>query len=264
VIGGAIDYTLSPAIQNAALDHFGMNYRYVALSCGAGDLPAMVGAVRLLGMPGANVTIPHKEAVAPLLDGCSAIARRVGAVNTIVNRGGRLTGENTDCRGFDELLRLAGARRVKSALVLGAGGAARAVIAVLLDRGVERIELACRRAGPGRAVLRALGADGAGKIVPWERRNEAEAEVVVNATPLGQKRRDPLPVARAVVRRARAVVDLVVRPPETRLVAVAREEGVAAREGSAMLIAQGRESFRLWFGRRAPAAVMEEALRRAG
>ncbi len=260
VIGDAIDYTLSPAIQNAALDHYGMNYRYVALPCRPGDLPRMLDAMRLLQMAGANVTIPHKEAVLHHLDRCSKAARRVGAVNTIVNRRGKLVGENTDCFGFEELLRKTGAAKPESALVLGAGGASRAVIAVLLDRGVADVMVGCRKESQGKALLRSLGAGRAGSVVPWDRRGRVDAELVVNATPLGQRSKDALPVGRAVVRRASAVIDLVVRLPETKLVGVARQEGVPACEGSAMLIAQGRESFRHWFGRRPPRHVMEEAI----
>ena len=134
------------------------------------------------------------------------------------------------------------------------------MIALLLDRGTERILVACRDGRRGKKLLRSLRPGGSASVIPWEHRGETDSELVVNCTPLGQKGKDPLPVTKGVIRRARAVVDLVVRPPGTRLVALARREGVSAHEGSAMLIAQGRESFRHWFGKRPPRRVMEEAI----
>ncbi len=263
VIGDKIGYTLSPAIENAALEHCNLNYRYVALSCPPRELPGMVEAVRLLKMPGANVTIPHKERVIPLLDEIGGEARRVGAVNTLVNRDGRLTGRNTDIAGFEMLLGRIGVKRCRTALVAGAGGAARAVVAVLLDGGMEEIVVACRKKSAGRKLIDDFGAEKVARAVPWEERGEVMSELLVNATPLARRPSDPLPLSRAVVLRSRAVADLVVRPGGTRFVSLARSAGIAAEGGSVMLAAQGRESFRLWFGRRPPLELFEKALERA-
>ena len=261
VIGDPISHTLSPAIQNAALEHFNLNYRYIAFGVATRDLKKTLEAVRLLKMPGINVTLPHKERIIPLLHQVSPRARRLGAVNTVVNRDGRLTGENTDYDGFDETLKRVGNEKMESAMIFGAGGAARAVLAVLVDRGFGEIQVACRRPARGKRMIEEMGVRKAAKVIPWDQRERTRADLLVNATSLGILVKDPLPVSARVVRHARAVIDMVVRPKGTRWVALARSYDVPAEEGSVMLIAQGRESFRLWFGKRPPPAVMQDALR---
>ncbi len=264
VVGHPVSHTLSPAIQNAALEHFRMNVRYVAFAVPGNQLKKMAEAVRLLQMPGINVTLPHKERIIPLLDEVSSVATRIGAVNTVVNRNGHLVGENTDYDGFLTTLRGLRAGSMKNALVLGSGGAARAVLAALKDQGFQEIILSSRKFSRAKKTMADLGGKRFGEVVPWERREGVRADLLVNATPLGQRARDPLPASARSVRHARAAIDLVVRPRGTRWIALARSYGVAAEEGSVMLIAQGRESFRLWFGKSPPLHVMQDALRRAG
>ncbi len=261
VIGDPVSHTLSPAIQNAALEHFNLNYRYLAFEVGTRDLKKTLDAVRLFRMPGINVTLPHKERIIPLLHQVSPRARRLGAVNTVVNRDGRLTGENTDYDGFEEVLKRVGGEKIKSAILFGAGGAARAVLAVLIDRGLREIQVACRRPARGKRMIEELGAGKAARAIPWDQRERTQADLLVNATSLGIRVKDPLPASARVVRHARAVIDLVVRPKGTRWVALARSYDVPAEEGSIMLIAQGRESFFLWFGKRPSFSVMQDALR---
>ncbi|NNE08338.1 MAG: shikimate dehydrogenase [Gemmatimonadetes bacterium] len=258
VLGENIAYTLSPAIQNAALAHARLNCRYVAFSVTRKKLGAFFEAVRALDMPGVNVTIPHKEEVIRHIDSLSRSAKRIGAVNTVVNRKGSLRGENTDLAGFRALLNGLRVRDIRSALVLGAGGAARAVLVELAERGVPSVRVACRRPARGKALLRALGV--AGESIAWRAREEEAVDLVVNTTPLGQNARDAKPVGKRFLRGVRAVTDLVVKPGGTSLVKDARSLGVPAEEGSLMLVEQGRESFYHWFGRRPPRSVMMRAL----
>jgi shikimate dehydrogenase len=263
VIGDPIAHTLSPAIQNAALEHFRLNARYFAFQVSPPDLRKAVEAVRFLRMPGLNVTLPHKEAIVPLLDKLTPEAQRIGAVNTVVNSGGVLTGANTDAVGFTEAWRRLGGRGWKCALLIGAGGAARAVFTALVQEGFEEIHVACRKPSAGRRMLTALGGENVGRVVPWDRREKVIAELLVNATPFGTEMKDPLPVSARVVRHAKGAIDLVARPRGTRWIALCRSYGIPAEEGSRMLIAQGRESFRLWFGKSPPFPLLERALRSA-
>jgi len=260
VIGDPVARSLSPAIQNAALEHYRLNAHYFAFQVTRESLGRAVDAVRALGMLGLNVTIPHKEAILPFLDRLGDEAARTGAVNTVVLRGEALEGENTDVLGFREALRRVRARGMKTALLLGKGGAARAALFVLKEEGFEEILVASRKLALGKKMVESLGGETVGRAIPWDRREEAEADLLVNATPLGMEPGDPLPLSARVVRKAKGVLDLVVRPRGTRLVALARSYGVPAEEGSGMLIAQGRESFRLWFGKTPPFSVMEGAL----
>ncbi|MFH1681128.1 MAG: shikimate dehydrogenase [Candidatus Eisenbacteria bacterium] len=264
VIGDPVSHSLSPAIQNAALEHLHMNARYFAFPVARERLREMTDAVRVLRMPGLNVTLPHKEAILPLLDRLGPEAARVGAVNTVVNREGVLEGENTDVHGFREALRRVRRRGMKTALVLGKGGAARAVFLVLMEQGFSEILVACRRLAQGRKMVESLGGGSVGRVIPWDAREKAEADLLVNATPLGTNVRDPLPAPARVVRGAKGAIDLVVRPRGTRWVALCRSYGIPAEDGSIMLVAQGRESLRLWFGKTPSFEVMLRALRAGG
>lgn len=264
VIGDPVAHSLSPAIQNAALEHLGVNARYLAFAVKREHLRKMTDTIRVLDMPGVNVTLPHKERILPLLDEVSDRAKGLGAVNTVIQKGGRLLGDNTDYAGFDESLRRVGASKMKSAVLYGSGGAARAALAVLRDRGFGEVAVACRKTRRGKAMIDDLRCGRIARVVAWDRRESVTADLLVNATSLGLKARDPLPASAKVVRHARGAIDLVVRPRGTRWIALARSYGVRAEEGSVMLIAQGRESFRLWFGKKPPIPVMERALRDAG
>ncbi|MBN1826168.1 MAG: shikimate dehydrogenase [Candidatus Eisenbacteria bacterium] len=261
VIGDPIGQSLSPAIQNAALKHYGMNYLYLAFPVSTDQVKGVIQSVRLFQMPGLNVTAPHKERVLPLMNELSETARRLGAVNTVVRREGKLIGENTDYDGFAHALqRMRNRKRMRTAILFGAGGASRAVLAVLLDQKFDEVILACRKPARGRKTIAQLKAASAVRVVPWDQRERVQADLLVNATPLGQRARDPLPATARVTRHAKGVMDLVARPGGTRWTALARSYGIPAQEGSEMLIAQGRESFRLWFGKTPPFGVMQEAL----
>lgn len=260
VLGWPVGHSLSPVLQDAAFRHTGVNAVYLAWAVEPGRLRAAVEGLRALGALGANVTMPHKEAAAGLMDELSPEARAVEAVNTIEVAGDRLTGHNTDVSGFAAFLSDdAGVEvRGRTALVLGAGGAARAVVKALSDRGASEIVVAARNPDKAEAVA-GIGDGGRRSVVAWEARQAevADAHIVVNATPVGTGSGDPL--EGASFGPGQAVVDLVYRPPLTELVLRARAAGAGAWGGLGMLVHQGAASFRIWTGLLPPLEAMSAA-----
>lgn len=266
LIGDPIGHSLSPGMQQAAFDALGVPARYELWPTAAAELAERVAGLRVEGVLGANVTVPHKAAVIGLVDEVSATARRAGAVNTIVNRDRRLSGDNTDVHGF--AASLAGVcpdTAERSALVLGAGGAARAVVLALDGLGVSQIAVANRDAGRAERLSNDLAPTPI-RVVAGERALASEiagARLLINATSLGRRPGEtPLPPGTLASLPADAlVVDLTYR--ETDLLAAARERGLATLDGLAMLVHQGARSLELWTGRSAPVGLMMEAARRA-
>ena len=267
LIGDPVAHSLSPAIQGAALAALGLEATYELWPTPATELPARVAALRAPDVLGANVTVPHKLAVMDLLDAVSPLARRAGAVNTIVHQDGRLAGDNTDVHGFaTSLLAACPNAGVRPALVLGAGGAARAVVLALEAMGVTRITVANRN--PARAErlaadlaptpLRVVAADEA-----TLRRELVRVALLINATSLGwHPGETPLPLdLLAVLAPNCFVVDLTYR--DTDLLVAARARGLRTLDGLPMLVHQGARALELWTGRQAPLAVMLDAAARA-
>lgn len=238
LIGEHISYSASPAMQMAGFAALGLEHRYELADVSAEQLPAAVAALRDADVLGANVTVPHKAAVMPLLDEIDALARRAGAVNTIVNRSGRLIGSNTDIPAIaDEIRRLAGAPRTP--VILGAGGAARAVAIAMAEIGASEAVM----------VSRATWSDLPGLL--------ATADLVVNATPVGTNR-DASPIERRLLLPNLAVLDLVYRPSPTTLIRDARECGLRARAGAGVLLGQGWRSLEMWLD-----APVDDSVKRA-
>jgi shikimate dehydrogenase len=244
-------------MHNAAFRSLGIDWVYLFWPVPPEDLAAAVAGLKTLGAAGANVTMPHKEAVLEHLDDLSGDARRAGAVNTIQRVGDGLIGHNTDVDGFRQLLVTdagfdAGG---KKALVLGAGGSARAAALALEEIGAAEIKIA------GRTDERARGVAslGSGDVVPWDEAAEAaeRADLVVNATPLGMKGENPIEATRW--RPEQTVVDLVYSPPVTPLISAARKAGAEAWGGLGMLVHQAAVSFRIWTGRAPSTEVMSAA-----
>lgn len=257
VLGWPLDHTLSPVIHNAAFRSLGLDWSYFSWAVDPEGLGDAVRGLRALGAAGANVTMPHKEAVIEYLDELEGDAAATRAVNTIQNLGGRLVGHNTDVGGFRDLLvqdigfEPSGA----SALVLGAGGAARAVVKALGDAGAS-VLVAARRTEKG-AELRSLAEI---EVVAWDEAAPAaeRAILIVNTTPLGMREgEDPLPTV--AFRGDQTVVDLVYRPSATVLVERARGAGADAWAGLGMLVHQAAASFRIWTGQEPPLDVMSAA-----
>jgi shikimate dehydrogenase len=249
ILGWPLEHTLSPAIHNAALRKAGIDWVYLAWPTPPAVLRDAIAGLRALGGLGANVTMPHKEAVIEHLDVVSGDARDVGAVNTIQRVGDRLIGHNTDVDGFREfILSDAGADVTgKTALVLGSGGAARAVVKALDDLGTSEITIAARTPERGENLI-SLAPRGSATVVglPEAEARAEEFDVVVNATPVGSEGADPMPGARW--HPDQLVVDLVYEPPSTPLVERARAAGAEGWGGLGMLVHQAAWSFRIWTG----------------
>ena len=263
MIGWPLEHTLSPIIHNAALRNLGIDWVYLALPVAPESLPDAIAGFRALGVMGVNVTMPHKETVIPHLDEISGDARSVGAVNTIQHIGGRLIGHNTDVDGFREFLLSDAGADVggKRGLVLGAGGAARAVVKALADLGASEILIAARRKEQGENLV-PLG-PGVATAVSWEEAaaRASSADVIVNATPLGG---DGGPLPGASFHPDQLVVDLVYDPPNTPLVEQAKAQGADAWGGLGMLVHQAAASFRIWTGQDPPIEIMSAAALHAG
>ena len=270
IIGYPVGHSLSPAMQQAAIEAAGLPYRYTAMEVLPEKLAATVSELRNSSFRGFNVTIPHKTAVMPLLDEIHEDARRIGAVNTVVQEEGRLIGYNTDAAGFLEGLRGVGRTFAgKNAVLLGAGGAARALLWALVKEGVEKILLGVRNVEKTRELLRDFSFAGNVMAVSWTealfRERLAEADLVVNATPLGMvPHTEGMPPVDWRALKAHAFLyDIIYTPAKTQFLQRAESLGCPTLNGEAMLVGQGAAAFRLWTGREADFSVMTHALREA-
>jgi shikimate dehydrogenase len=258
VIGDPVAHSLSPALHNAAFAALGLDWVYVAFPVPRGRATEAVAAVPALGLAGLNVTMPHKEDVASACDELTPDAAALRSVNTVVAQaGGRTLGDSTDGPGFldaldDEGITVAG----QPVLVLGAGGAARAVV-LALGRAGASVTVAARR--PDAAESAAALAPGA-PAVPLVAADPSGFAVVVNATPLGMSGGDPLPVDPDALHAGQAVIDLVYHPADTPLLTAARARGARAVNGLGMLLHQAARSFNLWTGESAPLEAMRTAV----
>nr|WP_104987143.1 shikimate dehydrogenase [Sorangium cellulosum] len=244
------------AMHLAGYRALGLDFTYIPFS--VTDVEGATRGMRALGIRGLGVSMPYKQAVIPLLDEIDPVAARIGAVNTIVNDEGRLKGYNTDwigaVRALEEVAQLGGAR----VLLLGAGGAARAVAFGLAERGAS-VTVANRDLDKARQLAAAIG----GAAAPLDREAfSADHDVLVNATSRGMADVDPRsPVPEEALREDLLVMDIVYKPMLTELVEAARRRGATAVHGGRMLLHQAAEQFRLYTGREPPLAAMDEALR---
>jgi shikimate dehydrogenase len=259
VIGWPVEHSLSPVIHNTAFIALGMDWVYVPLPVPPGSVPAALEGLPALGFVGANVTMPYKTEVAGLVEALSDDARRLRAVNTIVIGPDGPVGHNTDAPGFDRFLRRDAGfdPEGRSALIFGAGGAARACALALARAGLDRLTVALRdptRATDLRATLEGLPVRI--EVVEFLRASRGAQELVVNATPLGRHGEEvPLPA----VGPESLVVDLLYRPSATPMMTRAREAGAVAFGGLGLLLHQAALSFELWTGREPPIDVMSAA-----
>jgi shikimate dehydrogenase len=261
LLGDPVAHSASPLIQNAAFAEAGVDGVYVAVRCAADDLSGfMHGLARAGG--GGNITLPHKEKAAALLDVPSEAVRRTGACNTFWGVDGRLHGDNTDVEGFRRALQVFvdGPAEGMRALVLGAGGAARAALVGLLDEGAAEVLIFNRTGERARAVARRIGGQRA-RVVPLVQGLEGERfDLVVNATRLGLDPHDASPLDFARLGRAGAAMDLVYAPSKTPFVLAAERFGIRSTDGMEMLVQQGAASFERWWGRPAPIDTMRAAI----
>ena len=265
VMGHPITHSLSPAMHTAALRALKLDAVYAPFDVPPDLLAPILRGLAASGVEGLNVTVPLKEAVIPFMGRLDRSAKAIGAVNTIVVRGGRLTGYNTDAAGFLRALRELGWRpRPTRAVILGAGGAARAAAWALARRG-GRLTIANRHLDRARALvrwLRRVAPRACAEAIPRSRVRLQDAELLVNATTVGMRPSDGSPVDPRRLHRGLLVYDLVYHR-ETALVRAARRRGCVAAGGLSMLLYQGAESLRLWLHQSPPIEVMRRALREA-
>jgi shikimate dehydrogenase len=252
VMGWPVAHSRSPAIHNYWIRHYGLNGSYVLLPVQPERITDAVRGLRALGFAGCNITIPHKVAAMPLVDRIDPLAARIGAINTVVvEKDGTLAGYNTDAYGYiQSLLDAQPAWRADAGpvTVLGAGGAARAILVALAERGAKDIRLCNRSLDKAQALAAEFGAPI--RAVPWEQREQAleDAALLVNTTSLGMKGQDALDIGLERLPRHALVSDIVYVPLETPLLAAARARGHIAVDGLGMLLNQARPAFQHWFG----------------
>jgi shikimate dehydrogenase len=262
VIGNPVHHSLSPIIHNGAFRRLGRNAVYVAFK--VKNIEEALRGVRGLGVRGVSITLPFKTEVVSLLDGIEGLAKKIGAVNTIANRGGKLIGYNTDCDGALKALEERMDLRGKRVVLLGAGGAARAIGFGLKERRVPLI-VVNRSKERGQALSKELRCD----YLPMSslvrmKAGELEADVIINATPLGMYPRDgKTPFPKELLKKGMMVMDIVYQPLQTKLLREAKEKGCVTVDGLEMLIRQGMAQFEIWTGRRLEIEKVKKDLRQA-
>ena len=265
LIGSPVEHTMSPAMHNAAFEEMGLDYRYVAFEVDGGDIGAAVAGMRALKIRGLNVTIPHKVSVIPCLDELDDLADKIGAVNTIVNDAGVLKGYNTDATGFlGSLLEKGVEPDGKNVVLLGAGGASRAISFILARRGAHLVILNRIEELDWAVDLAARISEAFGEEVEALEMTEANlagelkgADILVNATSVGMSPRvDGTPVPAGLLKGGLTVFDVVYNPLQTRLLKEAEVAGARAISGVDMLIWQGVLAFEKWTGLRPPVELM--------
>jgi shikimate dehydrogenase len=261
VIGHPVEHSLSPTIYNAAFSFDKIDWVYVAVEVLKGDVKLLLDEMRALPVGGLSVTMPHKETVANLLDRCTHQVKKLGVVNCVYRDEGTLVGHNTDGEGFLRSLKEETKEDVtgKTYLIIGAGGAARAVSLALGESGAKEVIVTNRDETKASSVASLAGLAGrVGKI------SEAHfADVIINATPLGMggtgnDEQLPLPIAN--IQKEHIVVDLIYNPLETPLLTSARQMGARTVNGIGMLVHQAALQYSLWTGKEAPLDVMFDAV----
>ena len=257
VIGSPVGHSLSPLMHNTAFRETGYDGVYVAFE--ARDVTSALAGIQGLGIRGVSITIPHKVSVIPLLSTLTERARRIGAVNTLAWRDGALMGDNTDALGAVRALKEKTGLAGKKVLILGAGGAARAVGFGVLEEGALPI-IANRTAEAGEALAKDLGGD----FCLLSEIETKDFDVLVNTTSVGMTPNpNAMPVSETALRPGCVVMDIVYNPIETLLLKTAREKGCPVVDGVSMFVYQGVSQFEMWTGLAAPVAAMEKAVRTA-
>ena len=270
IFGHPVKHSLSPNMHNSAFHALGLDSVYVAFDINPDDIGDAVGSIRTLGIKGVNVTIPHKQTIIPFLDEVSPDARLTGAVNTVKNQDGKLTGYNTDVGGFLRAIKehLDFDPQGKTLFLVGAGGAARAVMSACCMNGISFVYI--MDIFPEKAEKLAIDFNDNFQdihietILSEEKEKLADkmsvADILVNASPAGMDGEGKPDVPLTSLSKNAVVYDLVYKPPETNLLIEAHELGLKASGGLSMLLYQGAESFEIWTGETAPVDVMRKAL----
>lgn len=267
IIGWPLGHSLSPIMHNAAFEEMNLDYIYVPLPVQPNDLSQAIAGLKALGFVGANITIPHKVAIIPYLDELDASAQFVGAVNTIVIKEGKCIGYNTDGQGFIQSLL---AKKVtianKTVVILGAGGAARAVVCGLITNGIRQITIGTRNPLKAKEFAELFpdhrniqGCDWNGSCFTTQLK---QCDILINCTPIGMSshREEELPINMIDLHPNAAVCDLIYNPPLTPLLASAKSRGHMVINGAGMLVEQGALAFELWTGEKPSRRVMLEKI----
>ncbi len=276
VFGDPVAHSLSPQMQNAALDSCGLKMRYARFQIGPGELGDALALLPKLNLVGVNLTVPHKMAALDFLDEVDDNARAVGAVNTVSVEDRKLVGHNTDGKGFSRAIReeFSVDLRDLRVMVLGAGGAARAIALQCAEENCERLVIAARNFEKAKqlsdglrsffAEPRVLGPVPRLQAIAWDeaalRFQIANLDLIVNATPLGLNRADASPISARLLAPHLMVYDSIYSNERTPFIAAALAAGARGANGLSMLLHQGALAFEIWFGREAPLETMRKAL----
>ena len=267
VIGDPIEHTMSPVMHNAAFNELGLDYLYIAFRVRKEELGKAIEGMRALNIIGLNVTIPHKVTIIPFLDELDPLVERIGAVNTVVNSDGVLQGYNTDATGFLQALLDRGVKpKGKNVVILGAGGASRAISFILADRGANLVilnrlleldwaeKLAYEITEAFKKEVKALELDEENLATVLE-----GADILVNATSVGMSPdTDETPVPAKLLKPSLVVFDVVYNPTQTRLMREAEAAGAKTIGGLDMLVWQGALAFEKWTGQKPPVDLMKK------
>jgi len=269
VFGDPVAHSLSPLMHNAAFVHCAIDATYVPFHVTADELSAAVVALKALNIKGINVTIPHKEAIIPLLDHVDPAARQIGAVNTVINSNGRLIGYNTDSSGFIRSAHqdLGFSPPGKQVLLLGAGGACRAAVQALLAAGVQRIIVANRNLQRAVNLIESFQSDATQPQLVAVSYQSTEflqavsvADLLVNTTSVGLHGENLNFLTLENIKGSALIFDMIYSKTGTALVQAARSRGLASIDGLSLLAAQGEDAFNIWTGESLPDGFMRQKL----
>ncbi|MBU4185995.1 MAG: shikimate dehydrogenase [Proteobacteria bacterium] len=254
VIGDPISHSLSPVMHNSAFAHIKYNGVYLAFN--VKDVSSAISGIRALNIKGVSVTIPHKLTVMEFLDEIDENAIKIGAVNTIVNRQDRLFGSNTDYLGATNALLEKTSIKDKDVIMIGAGGAARAIGFGILSEG-GRLTIVNILEDEGKQLARDLGVE----YYPLQDYKDYDCQILINATPLGMYPNiDEMPIKNEYLQKDMVVMDIVYNPLKTRLLKEAEDIGCITIDGASMFVYQGVAQFELWTGKKAPVDVMRKTV----
>ena len=267
ILGYPVGHSLSPSMHNAVFRALELDYIYVPLPVEPGQLGQAVSGLKAMGFVGANVTIPHKVSIMPYLDELDRSAELVGAVNTIVIKQGRCIGYNTDAQGFIQSLVAKNiAVNGKKVVIMGAGGAARAVVCGLIAQGINQIIIGTRNEDKAQEFVKLFPAGANIHGCDWRKEIFADAieqcDILINCTPIGMSSSQEiqLPINWQNVKPTAVICDLIYNPPLTPFLAYAQSRGHLVINGAGMLVEQGALAFELWTGKSAPRDIMLETL----
>tara|TARA_Y100000310_G_scaffold61676_1_gene56919 strand:- start:374 stop:1204 length:831 start_codon:yes stop_codon:yes gene_type:complete len=241
-------------VHNAGYRALGLNFVYKTFAID--DIKGTITGVRSLGIRGCSVSMPFKEKVIPFLDGLDPLAKKIGAVNTVVNDNGRLIGYNTDVIAVEKSLKPLQIKNDKSVIIFGAGGVSRAILAALKNLKLKNITLTNRTTRKGKKLAKEFNIN----FIQWSKRENVKADIVINATSIGMiPDINSSPISKMVIKNSQIVMDVVVAPSKTKLIKIANRQGKITIDGLKLSLYQAFAQFKLYTGRNPPIQVMQKA-----